>query len=93
MKLVELIGKLVILGAVAAMGFHLVKNNRIITTNLLKTPGLFDTKEVKMPADRPIKKHKLILSRVMLYIIGSSFVLAGVIGAVVHLRRFFEGAT
>ena len=90
MELAELIGKLVILGAVAAMGFHLVKNNRIITTNLLKNASIFDTKEVKRPADRPIKGHKWILSRVMLYIIGFGFVLGGVIGAVIHLRRFFE---
>jgi hypothetical protein len=90
MILAKLIFKLIVLAALGLFGIHLLKNNRVVATNLLKSPGIFATREIKDPQNTPITAHKLILARVMMYIVGLSFVLAAVIGAVIKLKEFFQ---
>lgn len=90
MVLAKLILSLMVFAAIGLFGIHLLKNNLVVTTNLLKNASIFATREIKRPQNTPITAHKWILSRVMIYIVGLSFVLVAVIGAVVHLKQFFQ---
>lgn len=78
-----------VLLAVLLFGIHLVKNNHVVATNLLQNASVFTTKEVVKPEAQRLERNKYIRARVMLYIIGTSFILGAVIGVAIHVKRLF----
>ena len=90
MAITKLILTLVMLGVISVLGLHLLRNNRVIVTNLLRNQGIFTTKAKEGPLELSTNGFKWLLSRAMMYVIGFAFLFAGIFGAVFHIKQFLE---
>ena len=71
----EFIVRLIVSGVFVYIGIHLLRNNEIITINMLKNASIFDKKEKSMKDN--ISSSKIKFNRIMVCIVGIVFIAFG----------------